>query len=415
MILLDTQRSGSLSLLLLVTSLAGGCALGGGGDGTGRYPLAGADLCPTDLTDDARCDPSALDARCALASDLDVACRCAPADDGAAVVRCDVPSPVPPLPPLCSADVAPGSACDPRLASRVCSLPEGRCVCANSNTDPSIESWTWVCEAPAAYCPRDAAQGSVCAGHEGTSCELASGGRCRCADDPLRDGLTTWECEVPPPPPACDLTAGAVLDGQRCDVAGQQCNLEGLGCVCAHAVDGARDTLEWQCDRAPASVCSDAVRAGERVACDAIGETCGADGLICRCVEDPSVPAELGHRGAWLCESLPPPPSSECGADIGTGLACPAIGASCSLGGGACTCREDARVPPAEGGTWLCDGPPAPLYCAADVASGVACRAIGESCAQEDGTACRCVEDASVPALASGVWLCEGARDAARD
>lgn len=281
----------------------------------GLYPLAASSPCA--LPEGGSCDPRTFAEECALVTDFGIACRCA-ADgsvDGTGVVVCDGRTPVPPLPRLCAADVIGGARCSPDEADRVCSQSDGaRCICSpDGETDPAFAGYAWLCETPASdACPRGTEAGAVCFGHEGTYCRLGEA-RCSCVDDPLRDGLTVWECEVPigGGPTACDATIG---EGAACDATllGERCELEGGSCVCAPSVDGGRDTTTWQCGGPPPAdptLCPDAVTSGELVECRTIGASCDLpDGSgDCRCIEgsDPRVPAMA--IGFWDCGGAPPP------------------------------------------------------------------------------------------------------------
>ncbi len=293
--------------ILIAALAASGCVSELEGGGT--YPLAAASPC--DLAEGAACDLATFTEACALAADFDVACRCVEAGDGTGVVVCDGRTPVPPSPALCGADVGSGAPCADDEAGRVCGLDDGtRCICGSDDTtDPAAR--TWHCETPGGdACPRGTEAGAVCVGHEGTYCSLGHA-RCRCIDDPLRDGLTVWECEVPigGGPTACDDTV--VIEGDRCEALGETCEREGgRSCVCAYAVDGSRDLTTWQCE-GPAPIdpayCPDAVSSGELVECREIGARCSLpDGSgYCACVESPAVPPYA--VGYWECVGTPPP------------------------------------------------------------------------------------------------------------
>ncbi|MGE0790353.1 MAG: hypothetical protein AB7S26_32050 [Sandaracinaceae bacterium] len=286
-------------------------------DGGGAYPLAAA--WPCRAAEGAPCSLSDAD-DCAWAHDFDVACRCAVAEDGAGIVVCDGRTPVPPSPTTCADDVVPGGGCAPDEAGRVClGIDRARCICApDGETDPALAGYAWSCEgAGPVACGDGVAPGVVCLDALGTSCVM-DGARCRCADDPLRDGLPVWECEVPigGGPSAC---VDAPRHGAICDAAfvGERCaGVDGAVCRCEASPDGTRDGARWRCDD-PGPVtdpvpCPDEVGGGRPVSCRGIGARCflaSGDGY-CDCIDttDPRVPAIA--EGTWECVGLPPVPGA---------------------------------------------------------------------------------------------------------
>lgn len=157
--------------------------------------------------------------------------------------------------------------------------------------------------------------------------------------------------------------------------------------------------------------CDREVRSG--AACDdiRIGTTCASPaGGRCICQEDPTdprVPA-IG-RATWICEGIAPDPIPRCGADVGPGVLCGSDATRCLLDERTvCGCGLDATIDGLP--RWECASiGPAPTSdeddCEDGTLSATFCprSAIGNYCAADDGTACRCTTLGS----SRPYWQCE--------